>query len=70
MGNVRPFCIALLHLTRGDPRGVGGVWGAPRLAGMALVKEELATALAWSCQGDLLLVATNKVTNDPSPRLY
>ena len=49
---------------------MGGVWGAPRLAGMALVKEELATALAWSCQGDLLLVATNKVTNDPSPRLY
>ena len=42
-------------------RGGGGVWGAPRPAGMALAKGELATALALSCEGDLLMVATNKV---------
>jgi hypothetical protein len=51
-------------------RGEGGVWGAPRMAGpgMTLAEGELATGLAWSCEGDLLLVATNKVTN--ALRLY
>ena len=44
------------------------MWGAPRMAGMTLAKGELATSLGWSGEGDLLLVATNKVTN--ASRLY
>ena len=42
-------------------KDVGGVRGVPRLAGMALAKGERATALARSCEGDLLMVATIKV---------
>ena len=59
-----PTTTGLTLVTRGE----GGVWGAPRLAGMTLAKGELATSLAWSGEGDLLMVATNKVAN--APRLY
>ena len=63
-----PTTAGLTLVTRGE--GGGGVWGAPRPAGMALAKGELATALAWSCEGDLLLVATNKVANTYTEVLY